>query len=190
MSGNVIILLISKMAQLHHTNFWNWKEKEYKFDIYLSEEFPPMDRIKQVYALVISKDKQNVLLVYNREGLWLLPGGTVEEGESVANTLIREVKEETNRDVQAESIQPFFYQEAFQKGEGGQWDSKGYQVRLLVFVDKDNEFESDPDNGDIIKAEWIPVKDIQKYIDWQETTTMISEHIGEYIQKMSEKIKS
>ncbi len=177
------------MAQLHHTNLWNWKDKEYRFDVYLSEEFPEMDKIRQVYALVISKDKQNVLLVYNREGLWLLPGGTVEKDENVENTLVREVKEETNRDVQVDSIQPFFYQEAFEKGEDGQWNSNGYQVRLLVFVDKDNEFESDPDNGDTLKAEWITVKDIPKYLDWQDTTTMISEHIQDYIEKMGKKVK-
>lgn len=177
------------MAQLHHTDLWNWKDKEYRFDVYLSEEFPEMDKIRQVYVLVISKDKQKVLLVYNKEGLWLLPGGTVEKGENVENTLVREVKEETNRDVQVDSIQPFFYQEAFTKGENGQWNSDGYQVRLLVFVDKDNEFESDPDEGDTIKAEWVPVKDISKYLDWQNTTTMISDHIQEYIEKMSERVK-
>ncbi len=44
-----------------------------------------------------------------------MPGGTVEKGENVENTLVREVKEETNRDVQVGSIQPFFYQEAFKK---------------------------------------------------------------------------
>lgn len=173
------------MIELHHTDFWNWKDKEYKFDVYLSEEFPPIERIRQVYTFVISKEKENVLLVYNKEGLWLLPGGTVEEGEGVLDTLVREVKEETNRDVDINSVQPFFFQEAFKKGENGKWESQGYQVRLLVFVDKDNEFESDPDNGYTIKAEWVPVKDIFKYLDWQNTTTMIGEHIQEYIGKMN-----
>ena len=63
-----------------------------------------------------------------------LPGGLLK-GENVENTLVREVKEETNRDVQVGSIQPSSIRRHLQK-ENGQWNSDGYQVRLLVFVIK------------------------------------------------------
>lgn len=172
------------MAEIHHTDLWNWKEKEYKFDIYLSEEFPPMEEIKQVYSFVLSKDKQKVLLVYHKSGMWQLPGGTVEQGESVVDTMVREVKEETNRDIQVDSIHPFFFQSSYEKGEDGEWMNTGYQVRSLVFVENDNEFISDPDEGKIIKTEWVPICEIDEYLQWQNTTTMIKEHIQDYVDKM------
>ena len=52
-----------------------------------------------VGGLVLSKDKQKVLAIQEAkpiiEGLWKLPGGLVETGESLQEACIREVYEET-----------------------------------------------------------------------------------------------
>lgn len=51
-------------------------------------------------ANVIILDKhQCVLLQHRMDGSWGLPGGLLEPGESLEQTAIREVKEETNIDV-------------------------------------------------------------------------------------------
>ncbi|MDE8559260.1 NUDIX hydrolase [Pantoea vagans] len=51
-------------------------------------------------ANVIILDKhQNVLLQLRTDGSWGLPGGLLEPGESLEQTAIREVKEETNIDI-------------------------------------------------------------------------------------------
>jgi len=53
-----------------------------------------------VYALILSEDKSEILLIKkNRgpyKGLYDLPGGSLEPGEDLEQTLIREVKEETD----------------------------------------------------------------------------------------------
>lgn len=52
-----------------------------------------------VSALIIHNNK--VLLIYHKKfGIWLYPGGHVEENENPDETLIREVKEETGLDVE------------------------------------------------------------------------------------------
>lgn len=49
---------------------------------------------------IILNDKKEVLLVHHNKGHWDFPKGHVEEGETELQTAIREVKEETNIDVE------------------------------------------------------------------------------------------
>ena len=49
---------------------------------------------------IILNDKKEVLLVHHNKGHWDFPKGHVEEGETEIQTAIREVKEETNIDVE------------------------------------------------------------------------------------------
>ena len=51
-------------------------------------------------AAIFDDERQKVLLTRRSDnGLWCLPGGHMEPGESPAETCIREVKEETGLDV-------------------------------------------------------------------------------------------
>lgn len=57
---------------------------------------------KPIRAVAIIIDKDNILLIWRvRHGqeYYVLPGGGVEDGESVEEAVIREVKEETSLDV-------------------------------------------------------------------------------------------
>ncbi|NVP18049.1 NUDIX hydrolase [Candidatus Gracilibacteria bacterium] len=65
-----------------------------------------MNNLFKIYArAIIINGNNDILLIKKREnqkiggGEWLLPGGTLEFGENVEYTLIREVKEETNLDI-------------------------------------------------------------------------------------------
>ncbi|GIH18805.1 NUDIX domain-containing protein [Rugosimonospora africana] len=53
-------------------------------------------------ASAIVTDEAGRLVLHRRSdnGLWALPGGDMELGESVAGTVVREVKEETGLDVE------------------------------------------------------------------------------------------
>ena len=51
------------------------------------------------------KTKEIILTRFNR--VYFLPGGKIEDKEKVLNTIIREVKEETNIDVTLDSDEPF-----------------------------------------------------------------------------------
>lgn len=66
-----------------------------------------MDKQFKVYAraVILSKDKKKLLLIKKNNhqkigaGAWMLPGGTLEWGENTSESLVREIKEETNLDV-------------------------------------------------------------------------------------------
>ncbi|MDR7073960.1 NUDIX hydrolase [Fictibacillus barbaricus] len=50
-------------------------------------------------VVIITNDKDEILLQHRRDGGWGLPGGLMELGESFEETAIREVKEETGFDI-------------------------------------------------------------------------------------------
>ena len=49
---------------------------------------------------IIINDRNEVLLIHHNAGHWDFPKGHMEEGETEVQTAIREVKEETNIDVE------------------------------------------------------------------------------------------
>ncbi len=155
------------------TNYWKWKDEEYKFEIFDSSDFSCLKDIKQVYVFVLNKEKNRILIVFTTAGIWSLPGGKVEENEILLETLEREVKEETNRDIDLNTAKPFFYQKAYKKNGGREWDFIKTEVRYTVQVKNDLDFVSDPDNGDVQEARWVNIKDLGKYLDWGKTVDFI-----------------
>lgn len=55
-------------------------------------------------GVVVIKNNQILLARQNNKPFWVLPGGTMEQGEGLADCAIREMKEETNLDVALERL--------------------------------------------------------------------------------------
>jgi ADP-ribose pyrophosphatase YjhB (NUDIX family) len=57
-------------------------------------------------ASAVVVDQEGRILLHRRDDnqLWTIPGGAMEVGESIGQTVVREVKEETGLDVEPESI--------------------------------------------------------------------------------------
>ncbi|MGP4072877.1 NUDIX hydrolase [Piscibacillus sp. B03] len=78
-----------------------------------------MKRVDVVYVLLFDENNENVLMVKNKgikESYYTLPGGAVEQGQTLKEAAIREVKEETGLDVKVDGI--FTVSEAFFKQKG------------------------------------------------------------------------
>jgi ADP-ribose pyrophosphatase YjhB (NUDIX family) len=54
---------------------------------------------------VVTDDQDRIVLIRRRDNdLWALPGGGMELGESIVDTAVREVKEETGLDVEVTGL--------------------------------------------------------------------------------------
>ncbi|HPO11066.1 MAG TPA: NUDIX hydrolase [bacterium] len=160
------------MNKLDHQSFWKEKDgKECRADIYLSNNFSKLKNVAQVYGIILDPGRSMVLLARHKNNKYTLPGGHVEKGETLIQTLLREIKEETNKDVYGDKIIPFFYQIAFIK-ENDKWIECEIQVRYITIVKNNNKFISDPD-GDIVENKWIKIDELDKYLNWGHTTEII-----------------
>ncbi|MED4354854.1 NUDIX domain-containing protein [Schinkia azotoformans] len=64
-----------------------------------------IDELKAGVAVIILNEENQVLLQKRADvGLWGIPSGHVEIGETVSETAIREVKEETNLDIKIKKL--------------------------------------------------------------------------------------
>ena len=71
-----------------------WRGGEIKLIVssYLTDDQPPPELVSSVRALVFRGD--NILLMRNRGGIHILPGGRIEPGETQLDALRREILEE------------------------------------------------------------------------------------------------
>ncbi len=60
--------------------------------------------VPSVVAVVLDEDGRVLLIHKTDNDLWALPGGGHEVGESIAQTVVREVKEETGYDVEVDRL--------------------------------------------------------------------------------------
>ena len=66
---------------------------------------PPANRlVPAASAIVVDQDGRILLHRRDDNALWSIPGGAMELGESIAQTAVREVKEETGLDVEVEAL--------------------------------------------------------------------------------------
>jgi len=65
-------------------------------DFYDDPDAPQPNRIVPAATAVIQDDQGRVLLIHRTDNdRWALPGGTMDLGESIRTTIVREVQEET-----------------------------------------------------------------------------------------------
>ena len=127
--------------------------------------------ITVVFAIINLSDK--ILLVNNKdkEGIerWTLPGGKVEEEETLYDALCREVLEETKyRVMQAEIA---YIHEAF-------FSNVTAHIRATIFhaqVDPVQEFSANDPSQSVIAKKWISISNLPKYIKNEEICLPLQE---------------
>ena len=97
---------------------------------------PKANSVVPSVVAVVTDDQGRVLLIHKTDNnLWALPGGGHEIGESIADTVVREVKEETGYDVAVERVTGLYtnpaHVMAYDDGEVRQQFSIAFRTRLV-----------------------------------------------------------
>lgn len=127
------------------------------FDISSKEDIPDLPW-QQVYAIGDLDGKVPVVF-YGGDARDNLPGGHVEPGESVEQTLVREIDEELNCEVL--EWQPLGYQILTSEKHG-----TVYQMRVFAKLKKLGEFKFDI-GGSVKGYKLVELGDLNGYIDYR-----------------------
>ncbi len=126
-------------------------------------------------GVVVYRDDQ-VLLIRRgkppRIGQWSLPGGVQELGETVREAAHREVREETG--VEIELLGLVDVVDSVRRDDAG-------RVRFhYTLVDMAAEWRAGGlrAGDDAIGAEWVPLNEIEDYLEWSETLRVIREGLA------------
>lgn len=103
---------------------------------------------KSCGAIIFNNNK--VLIIQQAAGHWGFPKGHVEEGETEIETAIREIKEETNLDI--EICENYRYVEHYSPKENVEKDVVFFAAKLVGGTIKNQEEE-------VQKIEWLSYKE-------------------------------
>lgn len=146
---------------MHLTNTYKGHSGvEYIFEYSDADSFDNLDITKctQTYAVCFCGEKI-VIGFGGQKNAWGLIGGTIEKGETLEQTLRREIKEEANMKVL--KYRPIGYQKVTDTRDGNFF----YQLRYVCIVQPYGPFVADPDNG-ITEIKLIDPKEYKQYFDW------------------------
>lgn len=123
-----------------------------------------VEEIKAVHAYCFHNGKLVICHAPSKgENYWTLPGGGVEEGESIEEATIREIKEESNMKVLHRQILGYItYTNIYREG------LVETQTRSVCIVEPYGEFTGDPDDGEITEIKLIDPAELPDYLDWGE----------------------
>jgi 8-oxo-dGTP pyrophosphatase MutT (NUDIX family) len=118
---------------------------------------PTINSVVPSVVAIVSDDEGRVLMIHKTDNnRWALPGGGHEPGESIANTVVREVKEETGYDVEVETITGTYtnpgHVMAYDDGEVRQQFSIAFRAKLIGGEKRTSEESSE--------VEWLTPDEI------------------------------
>lgn len=109
-----------------------------------------MKQVNVVYAFIYDEEQKKVLMVNNVGTGGSLPGGAVENDETLEQAVIREVKEETNLIIEVKEV--VAVNEAL-------FEEKGHHTIFITFKAKVIEGEIKIiDKEEIIEIEWVEIQ--------------------------------
>eukprot|EP01119_Soliformovum_irregulare_P005772 TRINITY_DN17523_c0_g1_i1.p1 TRINITY_DN17523_c0_g1~~TRINITY_DN17523_c0_g1_i1.p1 ORF type:complete len:257 (-),score=70.89 TRINITY_DN17523_c0_g1_i1:40-810(-) len=163
MMPNHLQTILSRHYKLHRTQqmgnilnyvYYKWTAKGVdKVPAYASS-------VEGVTALILSPDEKKMLIVKEGQQFWKFVSGSVEQGETALEAIVREIQEEVGLEVDQEK--PVFYL--------GGWNKKRVRFGCIndnfsCYVLKATSEDLKLDVTEIREAMWVPLEDFTSNAD-------------------------
>ena len=125
--------------------------------------------------------------------IWELPGGKVEEGETIENGLLNELKEEVSLDLSNKKelmqISKFCYRF---NNNGGKYDGKYGCVNIFAIHVESRESVSigNLDEDGIIDSMWVTISDFIDFIESTMPNKITIDDIGSWLESKLKQVKT
>jgi len=114
---------------------------------------------------IVINDKNEVLLIHHNAGHWDFPKGHVEEGETDVQTAIREVKEETNIDVEVN--EKYRYTTEYSPKED-------VMKEVVYFLAKNISDDKEAQLEEVSEVKWVKIKDAIEKITYDTSKEILA----------------
>ena len=113
---------------------------------------------------IVINDQNKVLLVHSNKGHWGFPKGHMEEGETEIQTAKREVREETNIDV--EVIEEYRYTQKYNVNED-------IVKEVVLFLGKSLEDNQKPQLEEVSEVKWFEFEEAVNIITYDNSREIL-----------------
>lgn len=118
------------------TEVFRYGQSVTRIDYIDDPDAPTINSVVPSVVAIVRDDEGRVLLIHKTDNKkWALPGGGHEAGESITETVVREVKEETGYDVDVETLTGTYtnprHVMAYDDGEVRQQFSLAFRAKLI-----------------------------------------------------------
>ena len=124
---------------------------------------------------VIFNDEDKVLIVKHNAGHWDFPKGHMEAGETETQTAIREVKEETNIDI--DIIEEYRYESHYSPKEN-------VEKTVVFFLAKSKSEKLEKQDAEIANIGWFSYKEALDIITYDNAKELYKKAYNDYINKV------
>lgn len=124
---------------------------------------------KSCGAIIFNDNK--VLILQQAAGHWGFPKGHVEKGETEVETAIREIKEETNLDVEINDN--YRYTEKYSPTEG-------VEKEVIYFIAKKIGGEIKPQEEEVQKIEWLDFEEALERLTYDNSRKLLKRAFKDY----------
>jgi len=130
---------------------------------YEAKEIPVGLQVAQVSAFCLD-DNNQVLMIKNKHG-WGLPGGHPELGETIEESLRREIKEEA--DCTINDFELLGYVEVADPQNNSIEGRVYIQLRFFCHLDKIEDFKSEFETSE---RKFVPFSQLPEYVTWMKSS--------------------
>ena len=159
--------------------YFEEKSKMY-YDSYLNNK-----STRHVRGIIINDEGQVLLLYFNKRNGYSIPGGTDEENESIKDTVLREVLEETGADIIPIKIVGKYYHTSKNFNyEGITFDSNRveyfYFCKFKGFKEHNLGIKGEFDAGDV-QVKFLDYEEVMNAKLFKRDKSMIERAMNEYL---------